>query len=1251
VTTGGGNGVNSNDLLKQVRYPDKTTGAASTSAANDETFTYDALGERKTLADRNGSTHTYSYDVLGRLLTDSVTTLGSGVDGTVRRLDYNYDTAGRSNQMTSYGNTAGTGTPLNQVQNTYNGYGQLTTQYQEHGGAVNTATSAKVQYAYSEGGTDITNLTDDNSRLTKIVYPNGRVLRYEYGVTDSLSNRISRLAFLAGDANGAASTHIEEYSYLGLSTVVIRNRPSANSKLTYVKQSGESNGDAGDQYTGLDRFGRIVDQRWVGQSGSSATTLDRFQYGYDANSNPLYKNNLGPGTSAAAFSELYHTNGTSGASTSYDGLNRLTDFRRGTLSDVNSDGAYDTVSTLNTLAGSSKNWSLDAVGNWNSTTTGTNSAVVRTHDKQNEVTAVGGNSLTFDNNGNTTTDESGHVLTYDAWNRLATYGETYIDECCGSGVNTLESHYYDALGRRITTTGGGAFGISQQLLYSDQGQVLEEKSFCSDGSPVSQSQSQYVWSPTYVDELIERDRDADGTADGALDTSFDTDGKVTTDFGSGDEAHGVVVQGDGQTVVVGRSGNDIAVARYNRDGSPDSSFDSDGKVTTDVGGANDTGEAVALQSDGRIVVVGSSGGTALGLVRYNSDGSPDNSFDSDGKVTTTILSGVSESGQSVAIQSDGKIIVGGYAYDSGTGLFKAFVARYNADGSLDGSFGSSGVKLITDAGGNGYYGMAIAIQSDGNIVLGMSDAGGNLAVARLMATDGALDTSFDTDGIALADFSTYTNVEVSGLALQADGKIVVSGRMTDATLGTYAVFALARFTDTGGLDPFFDTDGKVATTFATGATSASNALRVQADGKIVVAGYSNNNFAMARYNANGSLDTTFDTDGKLTTDLGGVDAANALWIGPDYRVTVVGRKTTDFGVIRYKVTSSLEERLYAQTDANHNVTSVADVFGAVKERFVYDPYGAATVLTPAWGATSDAYDWVITSQGGRLDSLAGLIRHGMRDQSVSLGRWVQQDPIGYPDGANRYEADLSNPTGFVDPLGLKGKTYIPTDPKIPKTNRGPNNLRPDSPVFAAMKQWATSEGQAFVPPVFPDFGNCKDGTDATESWVDITSYRVVGETDLYKGDKQKESPDRYEALALEFEYERQADLLKKQNDKFYIVPKKIIPGSKKIHFVHFIAKGTLYWKCGGTIYAQDFDTETDNINGPWKGTGAHFPDETAAYYEALQELEAAYNQFLTDNGANPVGTPRVGEYKPPEKPNDPPIIAPVGIRHPIVRKP
>jgi len=146
-----------------------------------------------------------------------------------------------------------------------NGLGQLITEYQEHGGAVNTSTSAKVRYTYSEmsGG--------NHSRLTSIVYPGtgGSAKTVNYSYASGVDDRISRLTSLKDTDN---ATVLESYSYLGLGTVVQRAHPQPTNglDLTYIKQTGEANGDAGDQYTGLDRFGRVVDQRWLVTSTTTA---------------------------------------------------------------------------------------------------------------------------------------------------------------------------------------------------------------------------------------------------------------------------------------------------------------------------------------------------------------------------------------------------------------------------------------------------------------------------------------------------------------------------------------------------------------------------------------------------------------------------------------------------------------------------------------------------------------------------------------------------------------------------------------------------------------------------------------------------------------------------------------------------------------------------------------------------------------------------------------------------------------------
>jgi YD repeat-containing protein len=163
--------------------------------------------------------------------------------------------------------------------------------------------------------------------------------------------------------------------------------------LTYKSLNG-STGDGGDQYTGLDRFGRVVDQVWQ-EPAIGGTITDRFQYGYDRDGNVLWRDNL----VNSAFGELY----------SYDGLNQLTSFQRGTLN-----GSH---TGLVGSASRSQSWGFDALGNWTSFTTNSTTQT-RTANKQNQYTAVGSATPAYDNNGNITTDETGQQYVYDAWNRL-----------------------------------------------------------------------------------------------------------------------------------------------------------------------------------------------------------------------------------------------------------------------------------------------------------------------------------------------------------------------------------------------------------------------------------------------------------------------------------------------------------------------------------------------------------------------------------------------------------------------------------------------------------------------------------------------------------------------------------------------------------------------------------------------------------------------------------------------------------------
>jgi uncharacterized delta-60 repeat protein len=310
----------------------------------------------------------------------------------------------------------------------------------------------------------------------------------------------------------------------------------------------------------------------------------------------------------------------------------------------------------------------------------------------------------------------------------------------------------------------------------------------------------------------------------------------------------------------------------------DASFDSDGIVTTDFGGTDQIW-SVAIQSDGKIVVAGQSD-SEFGLARYTTAGALDTTFGSGG-IVTTIISGTDRV-LSVVIQSDGKIIAAGYSNNNFA------LARYTTAGALDTTFDSDGI-VTTDFGSTDQI-WSVAIQSDG-MIIAVGSSNDNFALARYTTT-GALDTTFDTDGKVTTDFGSTDRAH--SVAIQSDGMIV--GKIV-AVGKSDTDFALARYTTAGALDTTFDTDGKVTTDF--GSTDWAHSVAIQSDGKIIAAGYSNNNFALARYTTAGALDTTFDTDGKVTTDFGSTDRAHSVAIQSDGKIVAAGFSNNNFALIRY----------------------------------------------------------------------------------------------------------------------------------------------------------------------------------------------------------------------------------------------------------------------------------------------------------------------------------------------------------------
>jgi uncharacterized delta-60 repeat protein len=330
-------------------------------------------------------------------------------------------------------------------------------------------------------------------------------------------------------------------------------------------------------------------------------------------------------------------------------------------------------------------------------------------------------------------------------------------------------------------------------------------------------------------------------------------------------------------------------------------------VTTNIGNNNDAITAVVVQKDGKIVATGSSATDftpVFALARYNTDGTLDTTFGTSGKVTTA-FGAIADWANGIAIQTDGKIVAVGFSTtvpipSIATNTVFA-LARYNTDGSLDTTFGSGG-KVIT--GGMCNWANAVAIQADGKIV-----AAGYYRVVGTMLfsltrynTDGSIDMGFGTSGTVNTAFASFDDARA--VAIQADGKIVAVG---GAQGSTGKVFALARYNTDGALDMGFGAGGKVTTAIGT-TWDGANAIAVQVDGKIVAVGYSaigpTTVYALARYNTDGSLDTKFGTGGMLTTAFGGIaDFGSAVAIQQDGKIVAAGSSQTGttsvFALARY----------------------------------------------------------------------------------------------------------------------------------------------------------------------------------------------------------------------------------------------------------------------------------------------------------------------------------------------------------------
>ena len=402
---------------------------------------------------------------------------------------------------------------------------------------------------------------------------------------------------------------------------------------------------------------------------------------------------------------------------------------------------------------------------------------------------------------------------------------------------------------------------------------------------------------------------ANAQTDGTLDATFNSTGKFTTIIITSRACMGydVAVQTDGKIIVVGYTMNsantfaDFAMIRLTTTGSLDATFGTGGIVTTDFQGDDDVAYGVAIDSDGKIIVVGYSvNGTTFArnivIARYTASGVLDNTFGSGGKIIGT---NTFAEAHDVAIQSDGKIVVAGWATGSS---YDITLIRLTSAGAYDNTFGTSGV-VVKDLESSNRLDKAfgLRIQSNGKIiVVGCArDASSNdrIAIARFNSDGNSLDTDFNSTGMVInTSISSAIGLD---LAVQSDGSVVVIAQTT-------SVIVVLRYSSTGSLDTGFGTSGKITTTMNGDATYGFGECVIDANGNILVTGSISSDFGVARYNSSGTLDALFGNSGVAQSDLGSGDRPCGLAISSTGSIVAAGYSGYSFAVCQISDTELSE---------------------------------------------------------------------------------------------------------------------------------------------------------------------------------------------------------------------------------------------------------------------------------------------------------------------------------------------------------
>jgi uncharacterized delta-60 repeat protein len=386
-----------------------------------------------------------------------------------------------------------------------------------------------------------------------------------------------------------------------------------------------------------------------------------------------------------------------------------------------------------------------------------------------------------------------------------------------------------------------------------------------------------------------------GSGPGSLDESFDGDGKLTTAVGlGGADFRDVVVDPEGRTVAVGSADvdpdydedhiqNDLLIARFDVDGSPDAEFSGDGFLTVDFGTARDAAFAVAIQPDGAILVAGATlDESDFVVMRVTSEGVPDDSFSEDG-VASADFGGPPASARAIALAGDGTIVASGFVGDWPDEATRIGVARYASDGTPLDSFAGDG-SLVVDSGPRSRFARDVAVLGDGAIQVGASiGTGGHKPGGELirLEPDGDLDQEFSGDGRRPVWFKGR-HAPLEAMAIQDDGAVVVLAAVRRDHQDT---FGFARFAPDGRFDTSFSSDGRRLVRGA-----FPSALEIQPNGRIVGGGAT---MTLVRLRPDGRTDGSFGDDGIVRVGFGHdvCEDLGGLALAPERKLVAAGSVT------------------------------------------------------------------------------------------------------------------------------------------------------------------------------------------------------------------------------------------------------------------------------------------------------------------------------------------------------------------------